>query len=120
MVEPDIDKGSKLIRALESHKLPPKAAFWLMDESVWRLILQIPALEQVRPTQRYRRIQEVIRTSPDSFPELADITLVSSDFPLLGVLRRALSVPAGANAQIRLTRNTFNGTFIEDAFIYRL
>jgi hypothetical protein len=121
VVEPDLAKGSQLIKALEGRNLAPKAAFWLFQDSVWRLILQIPKLENVSVATGYRRIQEVIKTSPNSFPELADITLVYSDFPLLRVLRRAVSVSAtGDDAQVRLTRNTFYGTFIEDAIIYRL
>ena len=121
MVEPDLAKGSQLIKALEGQGLAPKAALWLSEESIWRLILEIPKLENTSVAAGYRRIQQVIKTSPNSFPELADIMLVYSEFPLLRVLRRAISISgSGGDAQVRLTRNTFNGTFIEDAIIYRL
>jgi hypothetical protein len=121
MVEPDINKGSQLIEALENQNLTPRAALWLSEDSIWRLILQIPKLENLGISIGYRRIQKVIKTSPSSFPELADITLVYSESPLLRALRRAVSMPAAnGNAQIRITRSTFNGIFIEDAIIYRL
>jgi hypothetical protein len=121
VVEPDLAKGSQLIKALDGRNLAPKAAFWLFEDSIWRLMLQVPRLENVSIAVGYRRIQEVIKTSPNSFPELADITLIYSDHPLLRVLRQAISVSgASDDAQIRLSRNTFNGIFIEDAIIYRL
>jgi hypothetical protein len=121
VVEPDIAKGRALIRALESQGLTPKAALWLSEDSIWRLILQIPKLEELSLAAGYRRVQQVIKTSPGSFPELSDITLAYSDLPLLKVLRRAISVSgASDDARIRLTRNNFDGTFIEDAIVYRL
>lgn len=120
MVDPDFEKGSKLLDALDTHKLRPKAAFWLSEDSVWRLILEIPALEKESVSKGYRRIQQVIKNSPDSYPELSNITLVPGTFPLLATLRRVISITKNGNTQLRLTRNNFNGIFIEDALVYRL
>lgn len=121
MVEPDIDKGRRLIAALDGHSLRPSAALWLSEDSVWRLMLQIPALEGASISLGYRRIQEITRSRPGSFPELTEITLVDSKSELLSVLRRSFSASfIESQARLHLTRTTILGVFVEEAIIYRL
>lgn len=108
------------MRALDDHDLRPSAALWLLDESVWRLILQIPALENASIRRGYQRIQQVIQTSPGSFPELTKISLYDSRSELLKVLRRSFSQGfIDSQARIHLTRTTLLWLLIEEAIIYR-
>lgn len=121
LVEPDIDKGYRLIGALDAHNLRPSAALWLSEDSVWRLVLQIPALENMGIRRGYQSVQRVIKTSPGSFPELTEITLVDPESELLKVLRKSFSQRfIDSQTRLHLTRTRLLGLFIEEAVVYRL
>jgi hypothetical protein len=121
VVDPDIKKGLELLTALDDVDLSPRAALWLVEEDIWRLVLQIPKLENESTSRAYKKIQAVTIKAPDSFPELASIMLVKQNFPLLEALRSAFSVPPGVgNLRYRISKSSFNGLFVEDAYIYRL
>ncbi len=116
-----MDTGYALIKALEAKNLRPKAALWVAQEAVWRLLLHVPKLQSFGISTSYQRLQQVIQASPESFPALADISLIDDANPYLNAIRQAISVPADAdNLAIRLTRTNFFGLYIEDAYVYRL
>jgi len=48
-----------------------------------------------------------------------DITVVKDNDPLVVLLRKAISTGLGISG-VRFTNNSINGTFIDDAYIYRL
>lgn len=120
MVDPDIDKGYRLIRALDNNNLRPSAALWLLEDSVWRLLLEVPVLRDRSIAIAYKEIQRVIRTSPGSYPELTEVTLVDSNSELLRVLRSSFSSLATGQPRIHLTRTRLMGIYIEEVYVYRL
>jgi hypothetical protein len=116
-----IEAGLKLLRKLDDAGLQITAVFWyfLPDSEVWRLILA-PAVDVDGPKQVYAKIQGIIG-KPDrkSVIALGDISVVDSKDPLVRLLRTAIHTGATISG-IRFSRNTVNGHFIEDAYIYRL
>jgi hypothetical protein len=84
------------------------------------LMLASPAVAVDGPREVYARIQEVIRKSAsESSVPLHDISVVDSKDPLVRLLKTAVQT-GPAISGIRFSRNTINGHFIEDAYIYRM
>lgn len=122
LVEHDIEDGGRLIQALDKNGFVVQSAFWylLPDETEWRLLIASPVVERDGPKKAYQRIQSALgRMDPSAALELQNISVVSTKDPLVRLLGRALRTGPGISG-IRFSRNTIDGTFVEDAYIYRL
>jgi hypothetical protein len=118
-----IEAGAKLIEKLDKRGVKPDAAVWLYstDAERWRLYLSAASISKIGPRESYRKIQQVLRESPNEFRELDldDISVAGPDASKIAILRTAVRTGPGIHG-IRLTNNAFNGTLIEDAHIYRI
>ena len=116
LVEPQIETGRRLIEYLDERGMQPEAAFWLFssDYDEWRLMLAVKEVDELGPRGAYKRFQDL-----ETGVSLNDVTLVSPNSDIVKLLRRALHTGKGISA-IRLTGNVIDGTYIEDALIYRL
>lgn len=117
-----IDAGAKLIRKLDGTDLEISAAFWYLvpEQDVWRLMLASPEVDTEGPRFVYAKVQQVIRRLDSQSPiSLSDVSVIDSKDPLVRLLRTAIHTGPQVSG-IRFTRNTVNGHFIEDAYIYRL
>lgn len=117
-----IRAGAKLTRRLEK-TLTVSAAFWLFqaDSVGWRLMIASPDLERLGPKEVYTRIQQALKKKVGTEIKLSldEITLVPETHSILALLRTAIRTGEGISG-IRFSRNTVNGHFIEDAYIYRV
>jgi hypothetical protein len=121
MLTPDmIKEGKALLQELDRQKLGITAAFWFYLESsdVWTLIIASPKVEQEGPKSIYGRIQTVLTNGATL--TLRDISVVPSDDPVVKLLGAAIKTRPDEVGDIRFSRNTINGHFVEDAYIYRL
>src|SRR5438128_2489038 len=120
LVELDIESGRKLIRELDANKFPVVAALWLYltEPNEWRLVIASPLVEKLGPRAAYRRVQEAIARTQTAIA-LKNVTVISPDEDPVRLFRRALRTGPGLS-DTRFTGNTINGTFIEDAYIYRI
>jgi hypothetical protein len=123
LVDRDIEVGRDLIVALDDSDLSPAAALWFYEPetSVWRLVLGMSEVALKGPTNVYSSLQRILAKPRWSDRlSLQDISLLEPNAALLKTLRSAVRTGSRDLNGIRFTRNTINGTFVEDAYIYRL
>ena len=118
-----IQVGRKLTERLEEIHMPVGAALWLYfsEAEVWRLVIASPTVKEHGPKKAYGLIPAELRSAPDTFKSitLSEISAVEPDSPLVSPfhgLMKIQSPPIG----VRLSRSTFNGVFVEGAYIYKL
>jgi hypothetical protein len=118
-----LQAGADLVRRLDEAHLEVNAALWLYvpDANLWRLVIASPAVKDAGPKRVYQKIQSVLSQVPDGAYKitLSDISVVENTDPLVTLLRT--SVKTGMDiSELRFSRNTINGHFIEDAYLYRV
>ncbi len=115
--------GESLLRSLDKSNLDTRGALWLYlsEENCWRLLFALPAVRVLGPKAVYKKIRSIINKLPENEPKLEtkDITVTDENAPLIVLLKGAISTGPGISGT-RFSRNTINGHFIEDAYIYRL
>ena len=118
-----IQAGAELTRRLDEAHLEVRASLWLYipDKNLWRLIVASPAVRQDGPKKVYQQIQTILSKMSDKTWKipLHDISVVEDSDPLIALLRTSMSTEDGISG-IRFSRDTINGHFIEDAYIYRM
>ena len=112
--------GAELTRSLDEAGIPVSASLWLYlpESNVWRLKLASPEVSKLGPKKVYEKIRAVLGKI-SSILELKDISAVKSEDTLISLLRGAITTGPGISG-IRFNRDTINGHYIEDAYIYRL
>jgi hypothetical protein len=128
MVKPDlttqmIDAGRELLELLDRQKFVARACFWFYfpESDRWRFVVASPEVRLRGPHAAYRKVQALARKVENADKVFApgDVTVVKDNDPLILLLRKAISTGPGISG-IRFTNNSINGTFIDDAFIYRI
>lgn len=121
LVEKTIEEGKNLIKELDEQDFNVVAAFWfyLTDVKTWRLVLATPFAKNNGPIKSYTLIQKALAKLGLTEIALNDISVVNPEDALVKLLGTAIKTGPGISG-IRFTRNTINGVFIEDAYIYRL
>ncbi len=118
-----IAAGRDLINRLDKVHFTIDAFLWIYNGEldVWRLLIATPEVKRLGPIQAYKKIQSIVlKTSADNeVISLSNISVVDSNYPLISVLRKFVKI-GPATGGVRLSRNTINGFFIEDAYIYRI
>lgn len=118
-----IAAGAELTRRLDAAGFVVSAALWLFlaETNTWRFVIGNPEVAIRGPRKAYRQIQSVISRIPVEQIKIAlkDITALDANDPLITLLRGSLKTGNGISG-IRFTHNVIKGTFIEDAYIYRM
>ena len=118
-----VDAGIRLVERLDLSESNVQAALWLLlpEEQTWKLILISPLVKTYGPKSVYKRILEANKkaSDPESLIPLDNIVVSDTSDPIINLLKSAISTGSGI-AGIRFSKNTINGTFIEDAYIYRI
>jgi hypothetical protein len=113
--------GSKTVSLIPAERFRTKAAFWWYssESSEWQLFIATPLVDELGPLQAYRDINVVLASRLDLDLSLQNISVLSPKDPLVKAIRKAMKIAPGRDGA-RFTRGTLNGTFVEDAFVYRL
>jgi hypothetical protein len=121
MVEARFQHGADLVRLLDENNFLLRDALWLYnsDEADWKLWLGTPLVDRAGPTEVYAMLRRLLDGHPLDDIDLKRIVIASPKHTLLQLLKGAIKTGPGLNG-IRFSRNTINGTYIEDAYIYRL
>jgi hypothetical protein len=118
-----IEAGARLVERLDQSGSDVQAALWLFlpDEKIWKMNVISPLVKTDGPRSFYKRVLEANKKADESESVLSlnDIGVADTSNPLINLLRFAISTGSGI-AGIRFSRNTINGTFIEDSYIYRI
>lgn len=137
LVEQDLAEGRQFLNALKeptevtvgrrrltfggaSH-FRIKAAFWwyLPESPEWRLAIATPLVDEEGPLATYKDIQKILAWHPDLNLSLQSISVLSPKDERVKAFKKAMRIapdPVG----VRFTRSALNGTYIEDAYVYRL
>ena len=112
--------GEAVVRELDRRKVIAKAALWFYvpEQSDWRLLIATPEVRTIGPKKLYKTLQQVLLKTESSV-KLSSVGLLDSKDPLITLLSKAIGTGDGVTG-VRFSRNTVNGHFIEDAFIYRM
>jgi hypothetical protein len=118
-----IGAGVKLIERLDQSESNVQAALWLFlpEEKIWKLMIISPLVKTDGPRSFYKHILDANKKADESesIISLNDVGVADTSIPLISLLRIAISTGGGIGG-IRFSKNTINGVFIEDAYIYRI
>ena len=118
-----VQAGADLTRRLDETHLEVRASLWLYlpDKNLWRLIVASPAVRHDGPKKVYQQIQTILSKMSDKTWKipLYDISVVEESDPLIASLRTSMDTKDGIPGR-RFSRDTINGYFIEDTYIYKM
>ena len=115
----EISQGGELLRALDRARFPVYAALWSLKAGTWRYVIASSVVVSDGPREAYRQVNDILRSTPIGM-SLADITVVSPQDPLVQALRPVVHTGLDEVSGVRVTADTINHVFIEDAYIYRM
>ncbi|MBI4580559.1 MAG: hypothetical protein HY718_12705 [Planctomycetes bacterium] len=121
LVDDNITAGRRLIEELDREMDIP-AALWLYlpEPDRWRLVLASDEVESNGPRAVYAHVQEVLsRMEDEQLPRFEDISVVSPRDRVIQAIASAVKTGRGFS-KIRLTGNSLNNTYIDDAVVYRM
>lgn len=122
LTEEMIEAGVKLISLLDEENAVVKSAFWLFysEERTWKLIISSPLVGSEGPRDFYKKIVLANQKLSDAenMISLNNIGVTNTDNQIVQLLRVAIVTGDGISG-IRFSRNTINGVFIEDSYVYR-
>ena len=116
-----IEAGKSVIESLDRRRFVVDAALWfyLTDQNQWRLLLASPEVHLDGPRKTYKRLLQAFRNAAVHGLSFEDVAIVDTRDPLIQLFRVALRTDRSVGG-VRFSRNTVNGQFIEDAYVYRM
>ena len=116
-----IRTGASVVQALDRQNFIVDAALWLYlaETNQWRLLLASPEVHTEGPRKAYMRLFQAIRNAHVHGVTLDNLAVLDSQDPLIQLFKRVARTNHGISPQ-RVSKNTINGQFIEDALIYRM
>lgn len=126
LVERDVEDGKQLLKALARPKpngtsFRVKAAFWLYrPESMgWRLMLATPLVDEKGRLATYAHLRKLLDSIQPLNLSTHNISVLSPRDPLAKAVRGALRI-ASDSEDVRFSGAMIGGTYVEDAYLYRL
>ncbi len=121
LTEEMIRTGASVVEALDRQNFALDAALWLYlsDTNQWRLLLASPQIRVAGPRKAYTRLLHAIRNAHVHGVSLENLALLDSRDPFIQLFKHLVRTDRTDSPQ-RISRNTINGQFIEDALIYRM
>ena len=118
-----VPQAEKLIERLDSLNSNVRAAFWiyLSEEKSWKLMIISETVKDSGPREFYKRIVEANSKAKETeqIISLNDVGVADTSDELVRLLKGTVATGNGISG-IRLSRNTVNGAYIEDCYIYRM
>ena len=117
------DAGALLLQSLDGDAAGVRSAFWMYfpDLKTWKFIIASEKVDMEGPREFYKRVIKANRNAKahEYIISLNDIGVSNLKNPIVILIGFVIGTPENAIAGIRFSRSTINGTFIEDAYIYR-
>ncbi|MFP4173929.1 MAG: hypothetical protein ACLFV4_13570 [Candidatus Hydrogenedentota bacterium] len=118
-----IEAGAKLIERLDATNSEVKSAFWLYssEEQTWKLVIASPLVDEEGPRDYYKRIVDanMLANTEEQIVSIFDIRVASPKNHITQLFANVFGETASVWG-CRFSRNTINGVFIEDAYLYRV
>lgn len=113
--------GAVFVREIEQSSLHLCAALWIQPtpDDFWKFILAFPEVRLEGPRYVYKKLRSISnRISPDEYKIGTEtVSVVEERDRLIQMFRGVIRVDSGG---VRFSRNSLNGTYIEDAYIYKM
>ena len=117
-----IRAGAKLIERLDVEQSQVRSAFWLYisEDKAWKLIIASPLVDSLGPREYYKKVvvANSVALEEEEVISLNDIGVTSTTNQIVQLLKFAIGTGDGISG-VRFSKNTINGHFIEDSYIYR-
>ena len=119
LVEEFKTAGRELLQKLDLSGLDVRGAFWLYrDESEdWRLVIATPLADRVGSREVYLKMYPLWHE--DQKLDWSQITVLGIKDPLVRLIGNVVNTGPGIGGMV-FGRNIIDGTYIEDAYIYRM
>ncbi|EGQ8314497.1 hypothetical protein ACSTDZ_22290 [Vibrio vulnificus] len=118
-----IKSGAQLVEQMDKDMADVKSAFWfyISEEHLWKLIFVSDKVAEEGPRKYYKRIIDANKSlSKGSLQvSISDIGVSTVDNPIVQLLSMMINTGDSING-IRFSKNTINGHFIDDVYIYRM
>jgi hypothetical protein len=116
-----IQAGEALTRQLDRVGWPVAASLWLFepDDNEWKLMLASPTVTGGGPKAAYDAVSKALSALHEHLTSLQHIRVVDPNHPIIRLLASAVSTGQTISG-IRFSKNTINGRFIDDAYLYRV
>lgn len=117
-----LDEGARFAEVPGVISLPVAASLWFLDDDQWKLIIASAEVEKEGPKKAYRHVLTVMSYLEDDLPKISiqDLMVTDTKHPLIRLLSEAASTGPHDLSAIRITDNVVNGTWIDDAYVYRM
>jgi hypothetical protein len=117
-----VKAGAKLVERLDAENANITSAFWIYfsEERSWKLIIASPKVDADGPREYYKKILDA-NEKAEASEEVVALDAIGVTGPsnqIVQLLKFAIGTGGGISG-IRFSRNTINGFFIEDSYIYR-
>ncbi|WP_261904519.1 hypothetical protein [Vibrio fortis] len=118
-----INSGAQLVESMDKNRADVKCAFWfyMSEENVWKLIFVSNKVASEGPRKYYKRIIDANKSLPQTALKvsISDIGVSTAEQPIVQLLSTMIRTDNSING-IRFSKNTINGHFIDDVYIYRM
>jgi hypothetical protein len=121
MVSVDIDKGTKLLEALERAKVKVAVAAWmyLSEYEDWRLVVASRQFDSLGLLDAYGLLHESLAPAGFTARNTPTILILRMADPFIKDLRRLFAKSKSVEG-MRLGGQAFGDRFVEDAYVYRI
>jgi len=123
LVKEDIERGRRLLQALDERGVRVQAAFWAYkpESNRYQLVFGSEDVESQGMRPLYGKIQEALETiPPEERVRSSEIAVTSMSRGLVRHLRTHVKTPADAIEAHRFTDEVIDRELVEDALVYRL
>lgn len=118
-----ISVGESLLKKLDKSDAKVSATFWLFspEERSWKLFFSSELVKSEGPKKYYKKIVDALKTIKEQESTISLNYIYVTDNSDKTVLLLSTEFHTGQNIlKKRIHRETINGYFIEDAYIYRI
>lgn len=116
-----MEAGSIFVREIERSSLHLHAALWVQPtpDDFWKFVLAFPEVRLEGPRYVYKKLRAISnRISASEFKIGTEIiSVVDEKDRFIQMFRGVMRVDGGG---VRFARNSLNGSYIEDAYIYKM
>lgn len=119
-----VKAGERLLAEFDRRQVPVRGMFWWYqaEPEIWRLIVVMPEVKSRGPILAYQKIQSILPDMPQNQPTLGleNISVWDAEDSIINLMRKAVRIGGKGVGGVRFSRNSIDGVYIDDAYIYRL
>ncbi|NVZ71793.1 hypothetical protein [Pseudomonas costantinii] len=116
-----MEAGAVFVSEIEKSSLHLHAALWIQPtpDDFWKFVLAFPEVRLEGPRAVYKKLRSISNRIPQNEFRIGTeiVSVVEERDRLIQIFKGVIRVDGGG---VRFARNSLNGTYIEDAYIYKM